>query len=167
MHELKWGGIVVLASFVWVCLEYVFGLHDQHIALQPLFTTLWIPFAGLLVFVALREKRRACGGRLGYWQGVRSAALMGIVVGLLTPPSIWVFFHFVNPGFFDDMIAQSVATGVPRGEAEAYFNQSRYLLMEGVGGFLGTLLAGLLVMFFLRTPAARGHAATGKGGGKP
>ena len=166
MLELKWGAIVVMASFIWVCVEYVFGLHDQHIELQPLFTTLWIPFALLLVFVALREKKRAVGGRLTYWQGVRSAALMGIVVGLLTPPSIWVFFRFVNPGFFDAMIDQSVATGVSRADAEAYFSESRYLLMEGVGGALGTVVVGLLVMVFLRAPTKRAHAPSRNGGGE-
>lgn len=166
MHELKWGTIVVLASFVWVCMEYVFGLHTQHIELQPLFTTMWIPFAGLLVFVALREKKRVLGGRLTYWQGARSSGLMAVAVGLLTPLSMWVFFRFVNPGFFAAMIDFSVATGVSRVDAEAYFSESRYLLMEAVGGALGTLGAGLLLMVFLRTPAARGSAAGRESGGK-
>lgn len=155
MLELRWGGFVVVAGFLWVCVEYLSGLHDRHMDLQPLITTLWIPFAVLLIFAGLRAKKRALAGQLSYRQGVRSAAVMAVVVGVLTPPSLWVFFRFVNPGFFDAMIDHSVATGVSRADAEAYFNRSRYLLMEGLGGAVGTLVTGTLLMVFLRTKKTR------------
>ncbi len=149
--ELKWGLIIVLAGFVWICGEYVLGLHDRHIEVQGMITSFWIPFATLLVFLALRQKKRSLHGRLDYWSGVRSGAIITATVGTLTPLTLWLFFACVNPGFFDAMIAYSVASGVTPADAAAYFNVRAYLVQGVLGAVVGTLGATFVLMLLLRS----------------
>ena len=56
--EIKWAIIFVIMTLIWMILEKVAGLHDEHIDKHPIFTNfIAIPAIAIYVF-AILDKRK-------------------------------------------------------------------------------------------------------------
>ena len=61
--ELKWGIIFTLMMLVWMVLEKIAGLHDEHIDKHAIYTN-FVAIPAIIVYVlALLDKRK------GYYNG--------------------------------------------------------------------------------------------------
>ncbi|MBL8603675.1 MAG: DUF4199 domain-containing protein [Myxococcales bacterium] len=149
-NEVRYGLILSAASFLWVCLEYAIGLHDRHLALHPVVTNLFavIPIGVLVRVLMLRRARD--GGALTWRRGIASGMLVSAITAVFGAPSMWLFFRYVNPGYFSTMIAEAVRTGHDRAAAEGYFNLANYALSASVMPLVMGLITTLAITAVLK-----------------
>ena len=152
--ELKWALIFAGVTLLWMLLERVAGLHDQHIHLHMVITNLFAIPAIVMMTLALREKRRVFfDGSMSYLQGVKAGALVSLFIALLSPGTQWVISKVVTPKYFSNMNAYSVEAGHYETEAAAaaYFNLGTYMVQSAAGALIMGLLTTAVVMIFLRS----------------
>ncbi len=151
--ELKWGLLISVAAFIWTCLEYAVGLHTIHIDLHPIITMFWIPIAIFLLVLALREKKwKDLDGKMSYLDGVKSGVIIAVMLAVLSPVVLYIFFQFINPGFFDTMAAHAVEQGhLTQADATSYFSMGSYIFQAVLGSVIGTVVSTLIIMFFMRS----------------
>ena len=160
--ELKWALIIAMSIFVWICLEFAVGLHDELVEWHPIVTNfaLIIPFIGL--FLALKEKRDTdLAGSISYGQAVKSGLVISVIIGVLSVPLQYLFHAVVNPDFFTVMVEHARVHYIEAGNtadealelAEAHFNLGVYLWESAIGGAVGSFIASLIVSFFVKKNA--------------
>ena len=157
--ELKWTAIIGVAGFLWICLEYLMGFHTTKIEMHPVVTMLWIPLAIFLMVMALRDKKRALGGRMTYMQGLIFGIFCAIGIAILSALFQYIYHAFINPDFFETMkaftIERATASGLDetlvRESAEATFNTSAYVLQSSLAGAIGAVLTTAVAMIFMRS----------------
>lgn len=150
--EIKWGLIFSLVSLIWVVGEYLVGLHDRYIAQHPILTNLFFFPAVLMMYLAIREKRRALGGKIGFIEALLSGIGVSVIVAILSPAVQYIFSRWVNPGFFDQMTAYAVASGkLPLELARKHFNLQQYMLMSSMGAIGAGGMTSLVLAFLMRT----------------
>jgi len=149
---LRYALVFTLASFLWVCLEYAVGLHTTHKELHPSLSSIFaIPAIAIYAF-ALHAKRTSMGGTFTFWDGFMFGLLVTGIVAVLSPGVQYVFHTFVNPHFFADFQAYSIASGkLEPDAAAAYFCLQNYLY-EGISGALmmGTVTAAIVALILSR-----------------
>ena len=155
LTTFRFSMMFALVSLSWLIMEFLLGLHTVHIDQFLLYDNLFfIPAVAIMVW-ALRYRRAELGSAWTYWEGLKLGGIMGLMVGALSIPSLYFFFTYFNPSFFDDFIAFSVGSGeaTPE-EAAAYFNFKSYAtqsaLFAPVAGLVTNAIAGL----FYRKPIA-------------
>lgn len=149
--ELKWGLIISVAALMWLVFEYVAGLHSRHIEWHSTVTMFWIPVAIGLLVVALGKRKRASLNTLSYWEGVRSGAIIALVIAVVTPLMLWIFVTYINPTFFENMIRfATTQTGLSVEEASGNFNYRSYAITSVLGSTAGTVLTAMVAMVFMR-----------------
>lgn len=153
--ELKWTGIYFLLILVWMFLERISGLHDEHIALHPLVTMFFLIPAIAVYVLAIRDKKRQLGGRLTYKEGLISGLILTLGITILSPVAQWVISYVITPDFFTNAISASVELGYysNTAEAEAYFNFENYLKQSVQGSLMFGVIKSLIIPLFLRSKA--------------
>lgn len=80
---------------------------------------------------------------------------MGAMIGILSIPSLYLFFTYVNPSFFEDFIAFSVGAGqATLEEATDYFNFRSYAMQSAFFPLVAGVVTNALVGFLYRKPIA-------------
>lgn len=150
-HEIKWALYFALMMLVWMVLERMAGLHDEHIDKHPLITNfVAIPAIAMYVF-ALRQKReKAYGGHMTYMQGFMSGLIMTLVITILSPLTQYITSTIITPDYFSNAINYAVAEGkMSQADAEDFFSLSNYLkqtiLFTPVMGIVTTAIVALFV----------------------
>ncbi len=149
--EIKWGVVFSIMMPVWLALERLLGLHDQHIGWQPYLTNLVAIPAIWIYVLLLREKRRQLGGTLTFKQALLCGLLMTVVVTLLVLPSQWLTFKFITPHYLENAIKYSVAQGQTLADAQAFFNLQNYHRIGVVGALLMGAVTSLILAAIMRT----------------
>lgn len=152
LAELKWGGIFALMMFLWTCLEFTVGLHTSHKDLHPYLSMLVVFPSVALYVVALRDIRKQMGNLLPWLMAIRSGFVIGLVVAVLTPVYMYVFFTYINPHFFEDFAQFALEAGHYRTieQARGYFNLSSYIWQGVTGAPSMGLVTGAVLGFFLK-----------------
>lgn len=147
--ELTWGIIFSAMMFAWTCLEFATGLHTTHKDLHPILTNLVLFPSVAIYLLALRNVRKTLGGYMTWLQAIRSGMVMTVIIAVLNPMQMYLFFTYVNPTFFTDFAQYAFETNQAPSVEKAleYFNISAYLKM----GTFGALVMGLV------TAAATGY----------
>jgi len=151
--EIKWGILFSLLSMVWVIGEFVVGLHDIHIAKQPIYTNLFAFVAISIYALALRDKKvNYFKGEMSWQQGFLCGLVLSAVVALLSPIVQYVSYTFISPRFFANIIDYSVKNKVQTlAEAEAYFNMRTYII-QGISGSLSMgVISSSIIAYLLKT----------------
>jgi hypothetical protein len=150
-HEIKWALYFALMMLVWMVLERMAGLHDEHIDKHPLITNIVaIPAIAMYVF-ALRQKReKAYGGHMSYKQGFMSGLIMTLVITILSPLTQYITSTIITPDFFTHAINYAVAEGkMSQTKAEDYFSLTNYvkqtILFTPVMGIVTTAIVAIFV----------------------
>ncbi len=153
--EIKWGLIFALVLFLWICLEYAVGLHDKYIASHQYMSFIFIIPAVLMVYLAIREKRRTLGGNISFTQAFLCGLGVSVVVSLLSPLIQYIFHRYVNPNFFNDFINYAVNNGKATLEqAQAYFNLKSYMIQGSVGALVMGVITSLILAAIMRSKKA-------------
>lgn len=154
--EVKWGLIFSLASLLWIAGEYLLGLHDRYIDRQAVLTNLFFFPAVLIMYLAVRDKRRRQGGRIGFSEALLCGIGVSVIVAILAPAVQYIFSRWINPRFFEEMIRHSVGSGkLSLEQARQHFNLNAYMLMSSIGAIGAGGLTSLALALVMRTRDAK------------
>lgn len=157
--EIKWSIIISVLNFVWLCAEYVTGLHSRYVDVLPYVTifSIIIPIAGLNK--AIREKRdRQYNGQISFWQSMQCGSIITVISAVLSIFSIIVYFKIVNPDYVAFMISHTAQKAAENGEnisqatqnAAQFFNMKSYMQQSFAGTMFIGLTLTLLISIFIK-----------------
>lgn len=152
--EIKWSMIFIGVSLLWILLERIAGLHDEHINLHPIITLFFMIPAIWMYVAAIKEKKNACyGGQMTFIQGLLAGIIMTLIITAVTPLTQYFIAEYVTPNFFPNAIIASVKEGYYQTEAEAreHFNYENYALTSTIGAFVMGLITTVVVSAILKT----------------
>ena len=151
--EIKWSFIFILCLVIWMSLERLFGLHDEHIYLHQYITMLYAIVAITVYVVALRDKRKKFyDGKMTYSQSFVSGLIITGIVTLFTPLTQWLILNIITPDYFQNMIEYSVDIGMYNTEAaaKANFNYQSYVIQSMIGALVLGIITTAIVSIFVR-----------------
>ncbi|AHM61094.1 hypothetical protein D770_14200 [Flammeovirgaceae bacterium 311] len=155
---LKWGFLTALFTFLWLSLEYLVGIQTDYIAFHPVITLLALLIPLLCMYYGLREEKLKAPREFSFSKGLITGLYISGVAAILGVLGHWIFYTWVNPDFFSNMItytesralAQGIDVLVARREAEAYYTMESYLLQSVGGALLGGAVISAILSFFMR-----------------
>jgi len=152
IRSFKYSALIGIGMLIWLWLEYIAGLHKEHIQYHLYITMIAILIPIVLTAMALRERRTYQSGLLSYKEGFFTGlgiAIIGVPIALLTQ---WIFHTYINPDFFKDMIAYAEEQG--HHESVEYFNLKSYMMQSALGPLIGgTVISAILAFFFRKNSA--------------
>ena len=150
--ELKWALLFVGLQLVWMLLERLTGLHEEHIDKHITFTNLFaIPAIAVYVFALLDKRKNGYLGTMTYLQGVKSGLIITFFVTLVSPLTQVIISEMISPGYFDNAIAYATSEGeLTQVEAEEYFSLKNYIFQGLVGTPIMGILTSAVVALFTR-----------------
>lgn len=151
--EIKWALILTLTSFLWLCLESIFGLHDQHIDKHAIYTNLiLIPTIVIFVFALRNKKLVFYKGRITYLKAFISGVIISIMVAFFGILSQYVALTVVSPDYFINATEYVIEErNMTQEAAAAYFNLRNYLVQGAFGSLIIGVLITAIVSLFVRT----------------
>lgn len=150
--ELKWAGIFVLFTLLWLTMEKVLGFHDEKIAQHPVITNLIIIPALFIYLLAFFDKRKNFyDGVMSYKQGFMTGFRIAVIVSLCIPITQSIISHVITPDYFDNAIRYSVESGnSTQEEAESFFTLGSYIIQGMIGNLIIGSLSSLLLALFVK-----------------
>lgn len=150
--EIKWAFIFIATMLVWMLLERLAGLHDEHIDKHAIYTNLFmLPAIAVYVF-ALRDKcENALGGKMNYQQGLIAGIIISLIVTAFTPLTQYITSTIITPNYFPNVIAYAVSNNhMTQEAAEAYFSLSNYIMQSMIAAPIMGLVTSLIVAIFTK-----------------
>lgn len=150
--EIKWALIFTAMGLVWMVLEKLAGLHDEHIDKHAIYTNfVAIPAIAIYVLALLDKRENFYNGVMTYMQGFVTGVTITVFVTILSPLSQYITSTVITPGYFPNVIAYVVGKGeMTREAAEAYFNLSSYILQGLMFAPVMGVLTSVIVAIFTR-----------------
>jgi len=151
--EIKWAFIFIGSLLLWMFLEKLIGLHDQHIDKHQYVTMLYsIVAISLYVFALLDKRKNFYDGIMTYKEGFITGLKITIIVTLFSPLSQWIISSVITPDFFENVIKYSVETDYHKNiaEAKAEFNLKRYIIQSTLGSLIMGIVTSAIVAIFTR-----------------
>lgn len=150
--EIKWAFIFISMMLLWMLLERLLGLHDQHIDKHMIYTNfVAIPSIIIYVFALLDKRKNFYNGKMTYLQAFISGLVITFIVTIFTPLSQFITSSIITPEYFTNAISYSVKTGMMTQEdAEAYFNLNSYIKQSVIGAPIMGILTSAIVAIFVR-----------------
>lgn len=153
-NELLAGFSIAVASFIWLCLEFILGFQDTYIDYYMYVSNLAfiLPIIGLYWAINKRYATFA-PGEFQLKDGLMSGVIVSVTAAFVSLPLHWFFVEKINPKFFGNMIAlegKKALSGagntiVAITDAQAYYNESSFLIK----GFTSLLILGLFISLML------------------
>jgi len=149
--EIKWAVLFAIMMLLWMLMEKLLGLHDEHIDKHMVYTNfVAIPAILMYVFALLDKRKNFYNGVMTYGQAFTSGLIMSLIIAVLTPLTQYITSTVITPNYFANVIEYAVAEGMmTQTDAEAYFNLQNYIIQSTVFapvmGIITTLLVGLFV----------------------
>lgn len=152
LTEIKWGIIFAIMSLLWMVLERIAGLHDQHIEQHAIYTNfVAIPAIAIYVLGLLEKRKKDYDGKMTYGQGFKAGLIITLVVTILTPLTMWLTLTFITPDFLANARDYAVETGkMEQQAAEDYFSQGNYMIQSIVGAPIMGIITSAIVAIFTR-----------------
>jgi len=150
--EIKWAFIFIGMMLLWMLLERLVGLHDQHIDKHMIYTNfVAIPSIIIYVFALLDKRKNFYNGKMTYLQAFISGLVITFIVTIFTPLSQYITSTIITPEYFANAIDYSVKTGMMnQGDAEEYFNLNSYIKQSVIGAPIMGILTSAIVAIFVR-----------------
>ncbi len=151
--EFKWAMIFIVALLIWMYLEKIVGLHDQHIAKHLIYTNLFAIVAIILYVLALRDKKQHYyKGNMTWTQGLIAGIVISIIVTIFSPLTQYIISTYITPDYFTNIINYSVENGkTTLQNAQAYFNLKSYMIQSAFGALAMGLVTSAIVAFFVKS----------------
>ncbi len=152
--ELKWGLIFFAITLLWMILEKIGGLHSSNIGYHQILTIFFTIPAILIYILALREKRQSTTSGFTWEEGLKSGAIVTLIVAALSPLGQLITHLYLSPEYFENVIDYTVENGkMTEEEAKNYFNLKSYIWQSAVGAVLmGLLTSAIVAIFTKRNP---------------
>lgn len=153
-NELLAGIAITVASFLWICLEYIIGFHDRFIDYHMYVTNLAYILPIIGIYWAIKKRYATFSkGQFQLKDGLMSGVIVFVTAALLNLPLQLLFVTNINPDFFGNMIASEAKKAILSGgnsiiamtDAQQYYNTSSYLIK----GFTGFLILGMFLSLML------------------
>jgi len=150
--EIKCAIIFVVMTLIWMFLEKLAGLHDEHIDKHSIYTNfIAIPAIAIYVFALLDKRKNFYKGAMTYKQGFISGLIITAIVTVLSPLTQYITSTIITPEYFPNMIRYSVETGkMTQQAAEDYFNLKNYLVEIVIGTPVMGVMTTAIVAIFTR-----------------
>lgn len=147
--EIKWALIFVAMQLLWMTLEKLTGLHDEHIDQHAIYTNL-IAIPSIIIYVlALLDKRKNYyNGVMNYKEGFISGLFITLIVTILSPVVQYITSTFISPDYFANATEYAVSNDMmTQDAAEEYFNLRSYvtqvLIATPIMGIITTAIVAL------------------------
>lgn len=158
---LKYGILIVLFTFIWICLEYWIGIHTDYIDYHPLATLLSLVVPLILLYYAMREAKRYDAGEFSYGDAFKVGLYVTLVVAVLNPLGQWLFQQMVFPGYLEAMqahtearqLAQGIDVEVARQVSTEEYALDSFLLRAVLGSLAAGLIMSAILAIFVRDKA--------------
>ena len=148
--EIKYGLIFTAMGFGWIVLEYLLGFHTRYKDFQSFVSNL-IFFPSVFIMVkGMLAKRKELGGKMGFGAAFQAGFFITLVVAVLSPLTNWIFFTFINPGFFKEFTALAVEHGKAAEEAAAELNLKAYVFRSFISSIIMGTMSSLIIALFVR-----------------
>lgn len=151
--EIKWGILFSVMTLLWLTLEKVSGLHDEHIDKHYLYTNFMaIPAVAIYVIALFDKRKNHYGGKMSYGKGLISGLLITLVVAFLAPLVQCIFSYWISPNYFQNAIALTVSKGYDTLEnAQIMFNIQNYMIFGVIGSILmGAITSAIVALFTIK-----------------
>lgn len=150
--EIIWALIFVGISLLWMFLEKLFGLHDEHIDQHAIYTNLFaIPAIGVYVLALLDKRKNFYHGSMNYKQGLISGLIITLFVTILSPLTQYITTYLITPDYFPNAINYAVESGMmQRQEAEAFFSYENYMVQGLIFAPVMGIITTAIVAIFTR-----------------
>jgi len=87
-------------TLIWMLLEKLAGLHDEHIDKHPIYTNfIAIPAIAIYVFSLLDKRKKFYKGAMTYKQGFISGLVITAIVTVLSPLSQYITPTIITPEY--------------------------------------------------------------------
>ncbi len=152
--EIRWALIFILSLLLWMLLERLLGLHDEHIDLHQYITMLYAIVAIVIYVLALKDKRKnAYSGSASYSQLFKSGLIITLIITAFSPLTQYIISEVITPDYFTNVITYSVESGYYKSveQAEAEFNLENYILTSTIWAFVMGLATTAIVSIFLKS----------------
>ena len=153
-NELLAGVAIAVASFVWICLEYIIGLHDSLVDYHMYVANLAYALPVIGLYWAIKKRYATFApGEFQLKDGLMSGVIVSVTAACLNLPLQLFFVRYINPAFFGNMIAAEAKKAIMSGDnsiiaitdAQQYYTESAYLIQ----GFTSFLILGLFISLML------------------
>ena len=150
--ELKWAVLFAIMGLLWMLMEKLVGLHDEHID-KHMFYSNFVAIPAILIYVfALLD---FYNGVMSYGQAFTSGLIMSLIIALLTPLTQYITSTVITPDYFANITEYAVAEGMmTQTDAEAYFNLQNYIIQATVFAPVMGIITTALVGLFIKKNAA-------------
>jgi len=150
--EMKWAFIFVAMSLIWMLLEKITGLHDQHIRVHSTFSNfIAIPAIATYVFALLDKRNSFYSGQMSYIQGLVCGLIITLIVTILSPLTQIITSKIITPEFFTNAINYTVSSGsLTKEAAEEYFSLKNYIIQGLIGAPIMGIFTSAIVAIFVR-----------------
>ncbi len=150
--EIKWGIIFTVMMLVWMVLERIAGLHDEHIDKHVIYTN-FVAIPAIVVYVlALLDKRKNFySGTMGYKQGFISGLIISLIVTIFSPLTQYITSTIITPEYFANVIKYTVSQGeMTQADAESFFNLKSYIYQVLIATPIMGIITTAIVAIFTR-----------------
>jgi len=153
-NELLAGVAIAVASFIWICLEYIIGFHDSLIDYHEYASNLAYVLPVIGIYWAIQKRHATFApGEFQVKDGLMSGVIVFVTAAFLYLPLLYLFVTSINPDFFGNMIASEAKKAILSGgnsivaitDAQQYYTVSSYLIKV----FTGFLILGLFISLML------------------
>jgi len=157
-NELLAGVAIAVASFLWICLEYIIGFHDRFIDYHMYVTNLAYILPIIGIYWAIKKRYATFApGEFQLKDGLMSGVIVFVTAAFLNLPLMYLFVTYINPDFFGNMIAAEGKKALVSGgntivaitDAQEYYTISSYLMKSFTGFLILGLFTSLMISFRL------------------
>ncbi len=151
--EIKWAIIFCIMQLLWMSMEKLNGLYDQHIDKHHIYTNfIAIPSVAIYVLALLDKRKNFYNGIMTYKQGFFSGLFITLVVTILSPLVQYVITTFIAPEYFPNVIKYTLGKGeMTKEAAENYFNLKSYIQQVLIGTpVMGIVTTAIVALFTIR-----------------
>ena len=153
--EIKWALFFTIMSLLWMLLERLLGLHDEHIEKHAIYTNfIAIPSILIYVFALLDKRKNHYHGTLTYKQGFICGLIITFIVTLLVPLSQYITSTIITPNYFSNVINYAIENELmSKDDALISFNLKNYIIQGLIGAPIMGILTTSIVAIFTRKKA--------------
>jgi hypothetical protein len=151
--EIKWAVIFATMFLLWMVLEKLTGMHDQHLEKQQ-FVTMLILIPSIIVYVlAIKDKKKTFyEGNITYKQSFLSGFILTLFVVILSPINQLITSYIITPDYFGNVIEHTVKSGMfTQEQAEAQFNITSYITTSIIGGLVTGVIFSAIISIFINS----------------
>lgn len=151
--EIKWAFIFIAFMLLWMLMERLTGLHDEHIDKHAIYTNfVAIPAIIIYVLALLDKRKKDYNGSMNYKQGFITGLIITVIVTIFSPLTQYITSEVISPEYFENAIKNAVENNLStQEEAENYFNLKSYLIQVIIGTPIMGIVTTAIVAIFTRS----------------